>query len=141
MISIRSTAKTATTKTKGLSDVVRTMQSYKTDDLTGKTTIVIKSEFFQEKTVTKNVDGEEQEVVERIIVQSDISEAFNFEREKIDAFFSAYGTTISKTKSYSDQQDQNKLIILLAQTVDAKWEGMTEWIPDTEHEIVSQFTE
>lgn len=140
MIVIRSTATTATTRTKGLSDVVRTMQSYKTDDLTGETVIVIKSEFFQEKTVTKNVDGEEQEVVERKIVQSDISEAFSFRREQIDAFFSAYGTTISKTKSYSEQQDQNKMTILLAQTVDAQWEGMTEWIPDTEHTIVSNFT-
>ncbi len=140
MIVIRSTAKTATTRTKGLSDVVRTMQSYKTDDLTGETVIVIKSEFFQEKTVTKSVDGEEQEVVERKIVQSDIAEAFSFKREEIDAFFSAYGTTISKTKSYSEQQDQNKMTILLAQTVDAQWEGMTEWIPDTEHTIVSNFS-
>lgn len=141
MIAIRSTAKTATTKTKGLSDVVRTMQSYKTDDLNGKTTIVIKSEFFQEKTVTKNVDGEEKEVVERIIVQSDIAEAFSYSRQEIDGFFSAFGITISKTKSYSEQQDANKITILLAQTVDAEWEGMTEWIPDTDHEIVSQFSE
>lgn len=153
MIKIRSTEKLATSATKGLCDVARQMLSYNEDLVTDQITIVIKDELFQEQNASKTIESYDDDgnivesqvdIVERLIIESKQPKAFHYNKKFIDGVFSALGTTISKTKSYTDQQNVNKLSILIAQTVSASntgWYGMINWMPDTEHELVNTFSE
>jgi hypothetical protein len=154
MIKIRSTEKLATSNTQGNCDITRQMLSYKEDLTIGKVTIVIEDNLIQEKEVTKTVkeivDDVETDVEvtvnERVVIEKRQPRAFIYPSAFIDAIFSQIGTTISKTKSYSEQSNANKITILIAQTVSASddgsgWHNMTNWIPDKEHELVDKFTE
>lgn len=150
MIKIKSTEKLATSNTKGLCDVTREMVSYKEDLKTGRVTIVVVDKLIQEKnstrTVTQQIDGNDVDVeinvIERVVIETRQPIPFTFDSNTIDAMFSSLGTTISKTKSYTEQQNTNKTTILIAQTVQGNgWQGMTNWIADTEHLLVSEFSE
>lgn len=140
MIKIRSTQKLATSTIEGLCDVSRQMISYNEDLEKGMVTIIVKDQLFQEKEI--DVDGDL--IIERKIIEDRIAKPFKYKSEVIDFMFSNYGQTISKTKSYTEQQNVNKSTILLAQTISASergWLGMNEWINDTEHNIVNKFSE
>lgn len=155
MIKIRSTQKQASSNTKGLCDLTREMKSYHEDLSSGKITIIVADELFKEKEVTKiikEIDNEGNEVekeviiVERLIIEKRQPIPFIFSTSFIDTVFLSTGITISKTKSYTAQQNELKTIILIAQTKTAGenntgWQGMNDWVKDTPHEIVTEFTE
>lgn len=145
MIKIRSTQLKATSTRNGLCDVTRQMTSFKEDTEKGVFTIIVKDELFQEKTVQKIIEkgSEPLDIIERKIIETRQAEAFSFKKEFIDEMFKAIGSTISSTKDFSVQFDKNKTSILIAQTIQASetgWHTMTNWIEDTEFELVNEFT-
>lgn len=149
MLKIRSTEKLATSNSQGFCDMSREMLSYNENIRKGITTIVIEETLFQEKnsvrTITEvenDVEVEKEiEIVERLIVENRIAKAYTYKASEIDSFYSAYGSTISKIESFSQQQDLNKQTILLLHTSEANRQGMSNWVADTEHVIVLKFTE
>lgn len=153
MIKIRSTEKLAISNKNGLCDITRHLVSYKEDLVNNKVTVIIKDELIQEqeaiKEVTVIVDGSEVTenvtITERVIIGELKTQAFVYTTDFIDSVFSTIGVDILKTSSYTNQSNQNKIIILIAQTVSAStdgtgWYNMTNWIPDTEHELVANFS-
>lgn len=142
MIAIRSTEKKGKTNTKGEADVLRIMHpTIWINDKTFVHKIMVESHFFIEKKVSKEIEGEEKEITERMIIQRNKPEPFYLTVDEINGLYSSIGTSIVTTDNYFDKQNENKLTILLAQTKSVEWQGMTEWIPDTEHEVVPAFTE
>ena len=125
------------------------MLTYKEDIRKGTITTVVNDQLFQEKevqktiTVIENEEEVEQEitVTERVIIEDRIAKAFTCKASKIDSLFSEHGGSILTTNDYTDQHDTNKLNILMLQTSLANWQQMDEWIVDTEHELVKQFSE
>ena len=69
------------------------------------------------------------------------SVAYTFKVMEIDDVFQSIGSSITKTKGLSKGLIQNLNDVLIAQTSQAKRQGMMEWIPDTDHVIVQKFSE
>lgn len=136
MIKIRSTQKLATSNSNGLCDVVRTLSKFSFDLEKQQVSTIVTDQLFQEQEI--EVDGET--IIERIIIEERQGKAYLFKVEDIDNFYQIIGTSITKTIGFSSGLSKNLTDVLIAQTVGAKRQTMTNWIPDTDHVIVSQFT-
>lgn len=137
MIKIRSTEKLATSNSKGLCDVVRTLSQFTFDLEKNVVKTIVTDQLFQEQDI--ETDGEI--VTERIIVEQRQGVAYEFPITAIDQLFQAVGTSITKTKGFSTGLFENLTTVLNYQTKEATRQTMTEWIADTEHVIVTKFTE
>lgn len=137
MIKIRSTEKLATSNSQGLCDIVRTLSKFTFDLEKNQIGTIVTDQLFQEQ----EVEIDEVTVVERRIIESRQGKAYLFNIEDIDNFYQIIGSSITKTKGFSTGLKENLVSVLIAQTAEASRQTMSNWIPDTEHILVKEFTE
>ena len=87
---------------------------------------------------TINVDG--INVVERLIIEKKKSKAYVYKINEIDEFYQSIGSSITKTKGFSTGLLDNLTKVLIVQTSNFERQTMKNWIADTPHQIVHEFT-
>lgn len=148
---IRSTEKLASSNTHGKCDVMRVMLESKikrtNEGIKREIGAIIKSRHFLEQDLeveTTDVDGvtTTETITERMYVKGNDHEAYwGFSVEK-EAFYREQLASIMDGKT----EEEKQFIMFVAQTQTAGfdgggWQGMLNWIPDTEeHTVVEQFT-
>lgn len=137
MIAIRSTQKLATSNSNGLCDVARHLSKFQFDLENNKVTTNVQDFLFQEQEIQK--DG--VTITERKIIETRIGKSFNYSFNEIDGFFQMVGSNITKESGFVPGLINNLSTVLIAETSLFKRQTMTEWILDTDHVIVSKFTE
>lgn len=148
MLKIRSTQKLASSHTKGLCDIERIITDYRElyDEVTGIKKgifVTIQSKHFQEQTIQVLDENENTvDVVERKYITSNQHiETWTFIPEEIEGF-----KTLLASELEGKNEEEQKLIVFIEQTKTAGsegkgWNGMDNWIPDTdEHIIVEEFS-
>ncbi|AUS06492.1 hypothetical protein [Pseudotamlana carrageenivorans] len=145
MIKIRSTEKLATSNSDGLCDVQRTLSSFTFDLDKQVVKTIVTDVLFQEQTIEQiqEIDGEEQPVniVERRIVEQRQGVAYQFSVAEIDAFYQNIGSDITKEIGFSTGLKDNLTSVLIAETTSYQRQTMANWVPDTPHVLVNEFTE
>ncbi len=145
MIKIRSTEKLATSNSDGLCDMLREMSSFNFNIETLTFTTIVKDSLFQEKEIETQVTDDEGNTIDKTIVERKVIEerqaiAYKYTVDSIEEFYQLLGQTISKSTGFSNGLIANLTVVLIAQTGQYKRQTMTNWIVDTDHTIVKEFS-
>tara|TARA_R110000772_G_scaffold16390_3_gene46610 strand:- start:98 stop:544 length:447 start_codon:yes stop_codon:yes gene_type:complete len=142
MIKIRSTEKLATSNSNGLCDVLRELSSFSFDLKKNVVKTIVRDCLFKEQEVPFVDDqGDDQVYTERIILEVRKEALFSYKIEEIDSFFQAVGTDITMLSGFSTGLQDNLGVVLSMQTTLAERQTMTNWIVDTPHILVKEFSE
>ncbi|AUS04474.1 hypothetical protein [Pseudotamlana carrageenivorans] len=136
MIKIRSTQKLATSNSKGLCDVQRTLSNFTFDLEKRVIRTIVTDVLFQEQ----EIEIDEETITERLIIETRQGEAYEYTIKEIDDFYALIGTDITKEEGFSVGLLSNLTSVLIAETSSYERQTMSNWIPDTEHVLVHEFT-